>query len=107
MVSGILVMLVSQVLLALIGSWAWGQYQHGDRSLGLLQSTRAHAVLCVVLICIGRRSGNWPSKSFERKKRRSAYLEAVDSKKLWPRYWPQGYIGVQDSLVFEKARYDQ
>jgi O-antigen ligase len=107
MVSGLLVTPVSQIFLALVGGWAWGRYQH-DRASPTVPSRSARLVLCVVLIgaigIVGERSLRDLSTVEERQ---SAFMEATDRLGFSPRYWQQGYIGVRDSSVIERARRDQ
>ena len=106
MVSGLLVAPVSQIFLALVGGWAWGRYQH-DRASPTVPSRSARLVLCVVLIgvigIVGERSLRDLSTVEERQ---SAFVEAADRPGFSPRYWQQGYIGVRDSSVIERARRD-
>lgn len=106
MVSGLLVTPVSQVFLALIGGWAWGRYQH-DRASPTVSSRSAQLVLCVLLVgaigIVGERSLRDLSTVEERQ---SAFVEATDRLGFSPRYWQQGYIGVRDSSVIERARRD-
>ena len=106
MVSGLLVTPVSQIFLALFGGWAWGRYQH-DRASPTVPSRSAQLVLCVVLIgaigIVGERSLRDLSTVEERQ---SASVEAADRLGFSPRYWQQGYIGVRDSSVIERARRD-
>ena len=107
MVSGLLVMPVSQVFLALIGGWAWGRYQH-DRASPTVSSRSAQLMLCVLLVgaigIVGERSLRDLSTVEERQ---SAFVKAADRLSFSPRYWQQGYIGVRDSSVIERARRDQ
>jgi hypothetical protein len=35
--------------------------------------------------------------------RQSAYLESVEEPTFWPRYWKQGYIGVRQPEVIDRA----
>jgi hypothetical protein len=107
MVSGVLVMPVSQVLLALVGGWAWGRYQHGDPELEAAPSVRARATLCVLLVASVVVVGSSLQALSTIEERRSAYVEAVDQPKYWPRYWQQGYIGVEDASVRDRARPDR
>jgi hypothetical protein len=109
MVSGVLVMPVSQVLLVLVGGWAWGRYRperqltHESPSF----SRWSHAWLCVVLLGSMVVVGNGLRDLSAVEERRSSFLEAVERNQLSPRYWTQGYIGVRDSTVIERARRDR
>lgn len=106
MVSGLLVMPVSQILLVLVGGWAWGRYQPGSqfpRSSGGL-SKWAQGTLCAVLVGSMMVVGSSLRNLATVEERRSSFLEAVERNQLSPRYWTQGYIGVRDSSVIERAR---
>ena len=106
MVSGLLVTPVSQIFLVLVGGWAWGRYQH-DRASPTVPSRSARLVLCVLLVgaigIVGERSLRDLSTVEERQ---SAFVKAADRLNFSPRYWQQGYIGVRDSSVIERARRD-
>jgi len=107
MVSGLLVTPVSQIFLALFGGWAWGRYQH-DRVSPTVSSRSAQLVLCVLLVgavgVVGERSVRGLSNT---ETRQSTFVEMADRPGFSPRYWQQGYIGVRDSSVIERARRDQ
>jgi hypothetical protein len=109
MVSGLLVMPVSQVLLVLVGGWAWGRYRHEHQSSRASPSFSkwAHASLCAVLLGSIVVVGNGLRDLGAAEERRSSFLEAVERNQLSPRYWTQGYIGVRDSSVIERARRDR
>lgn len=107
MVSGLLVMPVSQVLFALLGGWAWGRYKHSGEVTTAEFSFRSQAMLCVVLVASIGIVGSSLRDLSTVEERRSAFLEAVERNQLSPRYWTQGYIGVRDSSVIERARRDQ
>ena len=107
MVSGLLVMPVSQVLLVLVGGWAWGRFRHRSKTSGTSVSVRARAVFCVLLVGSIGIVGSSLRDLTTVTERRSAFLEAVDRNSLSPRYWTQGYIGVLDSSVVKQARYDR
>lgn len=107
MVSGLLVMPLSQVLLILVGGWAWGRYRQQRYDSSVASSTWPHAALCVVLSAsVGVVGSSLQDLSYT-EERQSAFLESVERKKLSPRYWQQGYIGVRDSSVVERARPDR
>lgn len=106
MVSGIVVMPVSQVLLVLVGGWAWGRYlRHGEGAPGSV-SVRAHVLLAVMVVASMAVVGSSLKDLATRQERQSAFLNAVDRRAFSPRYWKQGYIGVRDSTVIERARID-
>ena len=105
MVSGIIVMPVSQVLFAMVGGWAWGRYQRDSRAFSKEgASTWAHALLCAVLVASMFAVGNSLQDLADAEERRAAYRENVDRDLMSPRYWAQGYIGVRDSSVVQRAR---
>jgi len=103
MVSGIIVMPVSQVLLVLVGGWAWGRYRH-TRTPSSEPSRLAHALFCVLLVGSIAVVGSSVRDLAHAEERQSAYLEAVEEPTFWPRYWQQGYIGVRDSSVMEQTQ---
>lgn len=107
MVSGIIVMPVSQVLLVLVGGWAWGRYRPQHQSTNSEISTRSHALLCVLLIGAMGIVGSSLTDLSTVQKRQSAFVDATERTVFSPRYWCQGYIGVRDSSVIERARYDR
>ncbi|MFB6286677.1 MAG: O-antigen ligase family protein, partial [Candidatus Bipolaricaulia bacterium] len=104
MVSGVLVMPLSQMMLVLVGGWAWGRYRHRDSSRDLTVSARSRAVLTVLLVGAMAVVGSSLRDLGTIEERRSAFLEAVERRAYSPRYWQQGYIGVRDSSVVERAR---
>jgi len=103
MVSGLLVTPVSQMLLVLVGGWAWGRYRpENGPTKGFSRS--AHAVLAVLLIgSLGIVGSSFRDLSMA-KERRVAFHEAADREALSPRYWQQGYLHVRDPNVIERAR---
>jgi len=107
MVSGLLVMPVSQMLLVLVGGWAWGRFQHRTSTSSMSASIPAQAVLCVLLVGSIGVVGSSLQDLTTIEERRSAFLEATERNRLAPRYWTQGYIGVMDSTVIEQARHDR
>ncbi|MFB6280386.1 MAG: O-antigen ligase family protein [Salinibacter sp.] len=104
MVSGVLVMPLSQMMLVLVGGWAWGRYRHRDSSRDLAVSARSQVVLAVLLVGAMAVVGTSLRDLSTIEERRSAFLEAVERRAFSPRYWQQGYIGVRDSSVIERAR---
>ncbi len=108
MVSGLIVMPVSQVLLAIVGGWAWGRYNLiSGRVMSGPSHQPHHAILCAVVLGSMFTVGAAAQDLTVIEERREAYLEAVDRNSLSPRYWTQGYIGVRDSSVIEQARWDR
>jgi hypothetical protein len=95
---------VSQLLLVLVGGWAWGRYRHAKLASAAFQKS-THVVLCGLLITaiaiVGMRTAHDVSVADERQ---SAFSEAVDRRYYSPRYWMQGYLHVRDSTVVEQAR---
>lgn len=106
MVSGLIVAPLSQVCLVLVGGWAWGRYQH-EREPTKSFSTAAHTVLCIVLVGSMAVLGSSLQDLSTRKERRTAFIESGNWNRYHPRYWLQGYIGVRDSSVLERARRDR
>lgn len=106
MVSGIIVMPVSQILLVLIGGWAWGRYSTGGQS-HTASSWTAHTVLCVLLAASVAVVGGSLHDLSAAEERQSTYAEVTEKNAFWPRYWQQGYIGVRKSSVIEQARRDR
>jgi O-antigen ligase len=108
MVSGLIVMPVSQVLLAVVGGWAWGRYNLiSGRVMSGPSHQMHHAILRAVVLGAMFTVGAAAQDLAMTEERRKAYLEAVDRNSLSPRYWTQGYIGVHDSSVIEQARRDR
>ena len=105
MVSGLLVAPLSQILLILVGGWAWGRYRH-ERSAATTPKT-ARAALCVLLVASMSVVGTGLRDLKTVKERRAAFTGAVERGYFSPRYWAQGYIGVRDSSVLERARRDR
>jgi O-antigen ligase len=104
MVSGIIVMPVSQVLLVLVGGWAWGRYRPQHQSSDSEIPIRSHALLCVLLIAAMGMVGSSLKDLLTVEERRDALIEAADRNQLSPRYWGQGFLHVRDSEVIERAR---
>jgi putative inorganic carbon (HCO3(-)) transporter len=104
MVSGLIVMPVSQVLLAVVGGWAWGRYNRSDKRTGSgLQRWPHHAIFCAAVLSSMLVVGAAAEDLSTAEDRREAFLEAVDRNRLSPRYWTQGYIEVRDSSVLEQV----
>ena len=102
MVSGIIVMPVSQMFLALVGGWAWGRYRH-ERQPSKEPSWMSHAGLCILLTGSMVIVGSSVQDLMDAEERQSAYLESVEEPTFWPRYWKQGYIGVRQPEVIDRA----
>jgi O-antigen ligase len=104
MVSGVIVMPVSQVFLVLVGGWAWGRYQAVESSIESSVPFSSHLFLCMLLAgsitIVG--TSLWDLTTVE--DRRKAFRESVNRSVYSPRYWGQGYIGVRNPEVIERAR---
>lgn len=100
MVSGLLVMPLSQVLLVLVAGWAWGRYQRSNKDRNISEgeniSGRAHVALCAVLVASMVAVGTSLRDLSATEERHSAFFEKVDRDVFSPQYWTQGYIGVRD-----------
>jgi O-antigen ligase len=107
MVSGLTLAPLSQMLLVLVGGWAWGRYRHVDRGTETVASVRSHVLLCTLLLGSMAVVGGSLKDLSTIEERRSAFAEARDRNRLSPRYWAQGYIGVRDSSVIKRARGDR
>lgn len=108
MVSGLIVMPVSQVLLAVVGGWAWGRYQKSEgETLESHFYIRPHVSLCVLLMGAMAIVGSSLRNLSTVEERREAFRESVERQVYSPRYWTQGYIEVRDSSVIEQARRDR
>jgi O-antigen ligase len=108
MVSGVIVMPVSQFLLAVVGGWAWGRYQRSQgETLGSHFYIRPHVSLCVLLVGVMAIVGSSLQTLSTVEERRKAFRESVERQVYSPRYWGQGYIRVRDSSVIERARRDR
>ena len=107
MVSGLTLAPLSQMLLVLVGGWAWGRYRHADRGNEIDVSVRSHVLLGALLLGSMLIVGGSLKDLSTIEERRSAFAEARDRNRLSPRYWAQGYIGVRDSSVIKRARGDR
>jgi hypothetical protein len=104
MVSGLIVMPVSQVLLAVVGGWAWGRYNRSDKRTGSgLSRWPHHAIFCAAVLSSMLVVGAAAEDLSTVENRREAFLEAVDRTSLSPRYWTQGYIEIRDPSVIEQV----
>lgn len=106
MVSGLIVMPVSQILLAVVGGWAWGRYSFAGKDANLRSSRWSHVILCVVIVGSMFTVGASLQDLTTVEERREAFLEAVDRNVLSPRYWTQGYLNVRDPGVIRQAAPD-
>jgi hypothetical protein len=100
MVSGIIVMPVSQMLLVLVGGWAWGRYLHAHPSSQPSPPAWSKRALSAVLVAM-MTVLIWGAKDVvDVEERRAAYFEYVREhrsrtvNRLHPRYWQQGYFGI-------------
>ncbi|PSQ87538.1 MAG: O-antigen ligase domain-containing protein [Bacteroidetes bacterium QS_3_64_15] len=104
MVSGLILAPLSQMLLVLVGGWAWGRYRHAEQSTEINASVRSHVLLGALLLGSMLIVGGSLKDLSTIEERRSAFRESTDHRnRLSPRYWAQGYIGVRDSSVIERA----
>jgi O-antigen ligase len=107
LVSGVIVTPVSQMMLVLVLGWAWGRYRPPSRPERPTVSRRAQVALCTILVAsIGITAYHVPDLA-AKQERWSAFLESVERNRLSPRYWQQGYFGVRDPGVMERARHDR
>lgn len=93
MIDGVLVMPVSQILLALIIGWALGLYLAGDRET--VQCGTPEKMLGTALIVLAAGSviyGVQPEIG-RIEQREETYLAAHPGNPLFPRFWAQGWIG--------------
>lgn len=104
MISGVLVMPVSQMLLVLIGGWAWGRYRHKTSRDVLSPSGFAQTVLGALLLASMTVVGSSARALATTDERHSAFEEAAGRTYYSPRYWMQGYLQVRDPDVVERAR---
>lgn len=108
LVSGIMLAPLSQMCLVLVVGWAWGRYQPSNRTEDADPSLRALAVLCALLLGSMVVVGSSLTDLSVTEERRSAFEKSADHRNRFaPRYWAQGYIGVRDSSVMERARRDR
>jgi len=101
MVSGLLVMPVSQVLLAWTGGWAWGRYRHAGAGAFPGRSAKRHLVFGFVIVAATAMvtSSLWDLSTIA--ERRTAYRETTDRSRFSPRYWQQGYVGTGERREVE------
>ena len=107
MVSGLLVMPVSQVLLALVGGWAWGRYRHDEDQTDAPPSVWVHAIFGGLLLGSMLLVGSSLRDLSTIEERRSAFLDTADRSRFSPRYWAQGYIGLRDTSIQKRVRLDR
>lgn len=103
MVSGLIVMPLSQILLAIVGGWALGRYRPIDRGMSTRFSCWPQGILYVVIAGSMFIVGAALQDVTTVEERREAFLEAVDRPIFSPRYWGQGYLNVQDPDVIRRA----
>ena len=96
LVDGIIVMPVSQMLLALCCGWALGIYCSGtDQPVIAGTATRRAGTALVVMAAAGVVYGVWPEIA-RLEARETVYLKArPPGTILLPRFWAQGWIGEQ------------
>jgi hypothetical protein len=104
LVSGLLVMPLSQVLLILVGGWVWGRYQHRDEAGRDVRLIRTCSVFFGLLLVAMAIVGTGLSDLATTEERRAAFRDATDRGSYSPRYWTQGYLYVEDPEVIERAR---
>jgi len=94
LVDGVIVMPVSQMLLALCCGWALGIYFSGsDRPAIVSAATRWSGTAVIVIAAAGVVYGVWPEIT-RLEARETAYLAAHPPNTiLLPRFWAQGWIG--------------
>ncbi len=101
MVSGIIVMPVSQIWGVLVIGTVWGLYLSVDRArTRWVPRTRAKVAQLAFcgLLAVSVAVVSWQSVDGiqHMQERRGAFLESVDRNLLSPRYWQQGFIGIRD-----------
>jgi O-antigen ligase len=104
LVSGLLVMPLSQVLLVLVGGWAWGRYRHRGEAGRNVRLVQARSVFFGLLLAAMAVVGTGLSDLATTEERRAAFRDATDRGSYSPRYWTQGYLYVEDPEVIERAR---
>jgi len=95
-VSGLIVAPLSQILLMLVGGWAWGRYESANRATETDVSIRSHAFLGTLLLGSMVIVGGSFQDLAKMEERRSTYLEAAYRGRLAPRYWNPGHIGIPE-----------
>lgn len=104
MVSGLIVAPLSQMLFVVVGGWAWGRFALYTRLGSAAVSNFSHILFCVLLVgSLGVVSSSLEDLSTIRE-RRLAFLESVQHNRISPRYWHQGFIGVRNPNLIERAR---
>lgn len=101
MVSGVTLAPLSQMLLVLVGGWAWGRYRHDGRPTVVSFGPGAQAALLAVVLGSTLIVGSSLRDLADARERREAFRKSVEHNVFSPRYWTQGYIGVRDSSVME------
>lgn len=97
MVSGLIVAPLSQMLLALVGGWAWGRYKpvgHADQRTGKGSAIKPHFLLSALLVGSIVLVGSSFKDLATIEERRSAY--PTYQERFSPRYWNPGHIGLQE-----------
>lgn len=93
MVDGVLVMPVSQTLLALLCGWAVGVYFTGRNWMPRFRFAEHFAVIAVMVVAAGTVAYGVSPEIRHIVEREQAYLAAHPDLRLLPRFWAQGWIG--------------
>jgi hypothetical protein len=106
LVSGIIVMPVSQMLLAVVIGWAWGLFESGSvgegengrtgerarESKGARGTWRTGVLVVVLVAAVGMVVWGVGPDVTRLDERQATYLKETGASWLLPRYWQQGYI---------------
>jgi O-antigen ligase len=103
-VSGLFVAPLSQVLLVVIGGWAWGRFEHSSGNSFLeMFSFQVQTALCVLIAASTGVVGASLHDLAAAEERREAFVEAADRSRFSPRYWTQGYLQVRDPSIMSQV----
>ena len=89
--SGIIVMPLSQLLMAAIVGWAWGLCGWGEAARASKMGYRRLLCLMVGAALAATVWGVAPG-AFALNEKQAAYIDKVQPDALRPRFWQQGYI---------------
>jgi len=103
LVSGLLVMPVSQTLAALVVGWAWGRYRPREAPEEGLSRVAAGSLGVLLVAAVGI-VGSSLQHVPRAEDRRATYLDMVDHRTVYPRYWVQGYMGIDTPAGRERVR---
>lgn len=109
MLSGLIVMPYSQMHLVLFAGWVWARYAHGRGAAGLpsplprLGPGRRVALIALLLASVAS-VGYSLRDAWSFGERTAKFKMAVERYVISPRYWQQGYFGVRDPEVIERAK---